>query len=74
MNRQQPVSTRLAILERTASSLGYTMRVDGLGMIFWQPREPKPGTIGELHPFPFNDEGIERAYNWLEWQQDHQAE
>lgn len=74
MNRQQPVSTRLSILERTASQLGYSMRVDGLGMIFWQPREPKAGTFGEVHPFPCNDDGIEAAYNWLQWQQDHAAQ
>ena len=74
MNRQMPVSIRLAMIERAADGLSYNFRVDDLGIVLWSRREPRPGTLGELHNFPFNDDGIEAAYNWLQWQQDHSAE
>lgn len=71
MNRRMPVSVRLAMIERAADQLSYNFRVDDLGIVLWSRRESKPGTLGELHNFPFNDDGIEAAYNWLQWQQDH---
>jgi len=42
------------------------MRADGGQLDLWARSEPKPGTMGELHTFPFNDDGISAAFVWLE--------
>ncbi|HLW03939.1 MAG TPA: hypothetical protein VKT82_35150 [Ktedonobacterales bacterium] len=74
MDKQTPVYKRLWALERQASQQGYNMRVDDLGIVLWSRREPKPGTLGELHNFAFNDEGIQAAFDWLEWMKDRPEE
>jgi alkaline phosphatase len=62
----EPVYKRLARLERQAGEQGYNMRAEGGQIDLWTHREPTPGQLGTLHTFPFNDNGIQAAFAWLE--------
>ncbi len=70
----EPVHKRLALLEREAGKWGYNLRVESGQIDLWSRREPKAGTMGQLHTFAFNDEGIRAAFDWLEWMKDHPEE
>jgi hypothetical protein len=70
----EPVYKRLARLEHQAGAWGYNTRVDNGQIDLWSSREPKPGIMGELHTFPFNDDGIQAAFAWLERAKDRPAE
>jgi hypothetical protein len=54
--------------------VGYNTRVDNGQIDLWSSRELKPGIMGELHTFPFNDDGIQAAFAWLERAKDRPAE